>query len=92
MPTSSGTSRTQDGIAEPIAGREREARAGEPRVVAGEQSPHDLPGLAHRGERRRDVDAERLEPRARDETEEGTTARRAVERRDLAGELDRVHA
>jgi hypothetical protein len=75
---------------EAAARREREVLALEPAAVAGEQPAYDLDGLAQRGERLARLDAELVEPRPLDEAEVGPTLGGAVERGDLAGDLDRM--
>jgi hypothetical protein len=77
-------------VAEAAARGEPEALAVEAGAVAGEQAPHDLDRLAQSGERLRLLEPELVEPGALDEAEVGAPVRGAIERRDLAGDLDRV--
>ena len=78
-------------VAQAVARAEREALAREARAVAREQ-PAERPPTprARRSAGRELVDAERLEPRSGGEPEERAAVRGAVERGDLARDLDRV--
>ena len=90
MPTRSGTCIAQDGEPQSLSLRQREPAAREPGTVPGEQAAHDLPGLADRRHRIRLIQAERLQPGPSRQPEESAPVRGRVERRDLAGDLNRV--
>ncbi len=89
-PDEKGNLAALDGIAEARAHGQREAFALESAVVAGEQPAHDLPRLPDGSYPTGLVDTEGVEPGSGREPEEGSPARRRVERRDLARDLDGV--
>ena len=90
VPSRSGTSRRSGSYWKRLARRKREPLAGKPAAVAGEQPPDHRHRLAQRRQRPVLCQAERVEPRALDETEIRAPVRDGVQRSDLAGDLDRV--
>ena len=86
----SGTARAARLVAKAAAGREPEALALEAAAVAREQPADDLDRLAQRREGSCGLDPELVEPGALDEAQVRAPVRGAVERGDLAGDLDGV--